>query len=263
MWGQNFFRSAASARRFAAQLDTSGSALTVEIGPGAGAVTKALAKAGRPLVAVEIDPHWAERLGTLMPPYVTVVNQDFLGWSPPEGPLHLIGNLPFGSGTDILRRCLELGPDRARQGVLLMQREYALKRVGHWGGTLFNAQWEPWFSFRGGLEFARREFTPVPRTDTMTLLVEPDSRPLVPWQSRAAYQEFVRLVFTTGHLTVGAAGQQILRDRSAAWLHRAEVTPGTRVKDLDARHWAALFLAYERLGPRRSPPGRGRRRPGR
>jgi 23S rRNA (adenine-N6)-dimethyltransferase len=164
----------------------------------------------------------------------------------------------------MLRSWLEFGPDRAPRSVLLVQREYALKRVRHWGGSLFNAQWEPWFSFRGGLEFPRQEFRPVPKTDTMTLLVESKSRPLVSWQSRTAYQEHVRAVFTTGHLTVGAAGQQLLRNRSANWLRRGAVTPDTRVKDLDAHDWAALFHAYEQTNQRGTPPARGRRRqPGR
>ncbi|WP_086803857.1 23S ribosomal RNA methyltransferase Erm [Streptomyces caniscabiei] len=253
-WGQNFFRTAAAACRFSAQLDRSGTLpnassndmMTVEIGAGSGRVTKALASSGTPLIAVEIDPGWARRLAAESLPDVTVVNEDFLKLRLPGQPVRLIGNLPFVSGTKMLRRCLEMGPARMRQGVFLLQREYVQKRTGAWGGNLFNAQWEPWYAFDKGLAFSRQDFTPVPRADTQTLLVAPRRRPPVPWRERTAYQRFVQQVFDTGQMTVGDAARKVLRRGHAQFVRGVGVSPADRVKDLTVPEWTALFRAYER-----------------
>ncbi|WP_063483337.1 23S ribosomal RNA methyltransferase Erm [Streptomyces ambofaciens] len=257
-WGQNFFRTAAAACRFSAQLDGSDTIppdspndlMTVEIGAGSGRVTKALASPGTPLLAVEIDPRWARRLAAESLPDVTVVNEDFLTLQLPGQPVRLIGNLPFVSGTRMLRRCLDMGPARMRQGVFLLQREYVGKRTGAWGGNLFNAQWEPWYSFDRGLAFSRRDFTPVPRADTQTLMVAPHRRPSVPWREKAAYQRFVQRVFDTGQMTVGDAARKVLRRGHAQFVRGAGVRPADRVKDLTVPEWTALFRAYGRTADR-------------
>ncbi|MFI1203251.1 23S ribosomal RNA methyltransferase Erm [Streptomyces sp. NPDC020883] len=249
--GQNFFRSAAAACRFSDQLDafcadlpgSLADVLTVEIGAGSGRVTKALASAGRSLLAVEIDAHWARRLTAESLPDVTVVNEDFLNLQLPRQPIRLIGNLPFVSGTKILRRCLELGPNRMCQAVFLLQREYVGKRTGAWGGNLFNAQWEPWYTFEGGLAFSRNEFSPVPRADTQTLVVMPRRRPSVPWRERTDYQRFTQQIFDTGQMTIGEAARKVLRRGHAQFVRSAGVRPADRVKDLTVRDWAALFRA--------------------
>ncbi|MCY9787291.1 23S ribosomal RNA methyltransferase Erm [Nocardiopsis sp. EMB25] len=258
-WGQNFFRSAAVARRFARQMDgvDDRAAALIEIGPGSGRVTRELVVPDRPLTAVEIDPHWVRHLRERALPNLTVVNRDFLDWRPPKGPMRFIGNLPFGTGTTMLRRCLELGPDRFLEGVFLLQEEYTRKRVGGYGGNLFNAQWAPWYGFRRGLRFPRHDFRPAPRTDTETLLVSPLPEPLVPWRQRVAYQRFVDGLFNTGQLTVGQAARAVGGRGNAAWLRAAGVPSGLRVKDVTPRQWADLFRAS---GP---PPVGERARGGR
>lgn len=253
-WGQNFFRSSAPARRFARQLDGRGpEAATVEIGPGSGRITQELTSPDRRLVAVEIDPDWAHRLREKNLPGLTVVNRDFFKWQFPRGPVRVIGNLPFGTGTTMLRRCLDLGPQRFLEGVFLLQEEYTRKRVGRYGGNLFNAQWAPWYEFRAGLRFARYDFQPAPRTDTATLLVSPRADPPVPWRRRADYQDFVSAVFETGHLTIGEAARKVRRGNPAAWLRAAGVPSGLRVKDLSPDQWTDLFLGLTAPPAERSP----------
>ncbi|MGH8885624.1 MAG: 23S ribosomal RNA methyltransferase Erm [Egibacteraceae bacterium] len=239
--GQNFFRSIDSARQFASQLAAPERATVVEVGAGSGMVARALAETGRPIVAVEIDKYWARRLQEERLPGVTVVVADFLRWPPPPGPVAVIGNLPFGSSTDILRRCLELSPQLLCRGVFLLQQQYVQKRIGGWGGNLFNAEWAPWYRFRAGLGFPRRQFRPVPNADTQTLLVEPQDPSLLAWAARGAYQDLARAVFTTGHLTVGAALQSIEAHAWGAWLWRSGLDRDRRVKDLSVEDWLELF----------------------
>ena len=256
VWGQNFFKSGTAVRRFTSQIDVVEGLPIVEVGPGSGMITKELARRGEPLTVVEIDGHWAELLAKELPAHVTMVNQDFLSWRPDAEHFRIVGNLPFGASTDILRTCLGYGPHRFVEGVFLLQLEFARKRAGAWGGNLFNEQWSPWFTFHLGLEFPRHCFRPVPKTDTATLFVDPRRDPLVPWRDRTAYQELVGAVFNTGQLTIGEAARRVNVRKPADWLRRAEVFPETRVKDLDAGDWAALFAAHQPARPHTGAGGR-------
>jgi 23S rRNA (adenine-N6)-dimethyltransferase len=241
--GQNFFRSVDDARRFASQLKGRDDALVVEVGAGSGMITRVLAEGGNPVVAVEMDPYWARRLDEARLSGVTVVQADFLRWTPPPGRVKIIGNVPFGAGTKILRHCLDLGPRRLDQAVLLLQEEVVLKRVGRYGGNLFNIQWAPWYELGAGVVFSRYGLRPVPDTDTATLLIEPRNSAVLPWGERHDFQDVARAVFSTGHLTLDAALRAVARGGSKRWLARGRLYGGRRVKDLTADEWVALYRA--------------------
>jgi len=104
----------------------------LEIGPGRGALTFALARRVGRLVAVEIDRELAPALAARVPGHVTVVEADFLRTSldalvPPGPPLRAAGNLPYNISTPILFRLLAMAGDGARitDATIMLQREVA------------------------------------------------------------------------------------------------------------------------------------------
>jgi 16S rRNA (adenine1518-N6/adenine1519-N6)-dimethyltransferase len=129
--GQNFLNDAQAVQRIANSLgDLSGRAV-VEIGPGAGAITGALAARASHVVAVELDHELAAHLRTEFPAErVTVVEQDVLNFdfaaaSAAAGQsLPVAGNLPYGITSQIL---LKLAANHATldRAVLMVQREVA------------------------------------------------------------------------------------------------------------------------------------------
>ena len=129
--GQNFLRDPQAIERIAASLgDLSGRTL-VEIGPGRGAITAALASRAGHLLAVEFDPYLAARLRTEFPAKrVTVVEQDVLQFDFAAASLAagqklaVVGNLPYGITSPIL---LKLAASHASldRAVLMVQREVA------------------------------------------------------------------------------------------------------------------------------------------
>ena len=134
--GQNFLYDAQAVQRIAASLGDLSGRTVVEIGPGAGAITGALAARAAHVLAVELDPGLAAHLRAQFPSgRVTVIQQDVLHFdfsaaSAAAGqPLLVFGNLPYGITSQILRKlaashaapnCPVL--DRA---VLMVQREVA------------------------------------------------------------------------------------------------------------------------------------------
>ena len=82
----------------------------LEIGPGGGALTLALAPRVSRLVAVEIDRDLADALEPRLPPHVTLVRGDFLKMdlaalcATLPRPVRVVGNLPYNISSPILFR---------------------------------------------------------------------------------------------------------------------------------------------------------------
>ncbi|UOQ57887.1 23S ribosomal RNA methyltransferase Erm [Leucobacter allii] len=213
----------------------------LELGAGDGALTGPLARLGRPLTAIELDEHRAARLRRAYP-RVEVAQGDALR-VPLTAPA-VVGNIPFHLTTPILRRLLSAGD--WRHAVLLTQWEVARKRCGVGGGTLLTAQTAPWFAFSLHGRVPAGGFRPRPGVDGGVMRVSRRSRPLVPARQRAAYERFVRAVFTGpgGRLEriVGRAARTGGRSAARA-LARAEVPPGALPRDLGPEQWAALWSA--------------------
>jgi predicted RNA methylase len=108
--GQNFLRPDV-ADHFVDGADIRAGDLVLEIGAGNGAIAVALARRGADVVALEADPVWAERLRQrvrgLRRGRVQVVAGDFFDAPLPATPFRVVGSLPFGRTTDMLRRLFD------------------------------------------------------------------------------------------------------------------------------------------------------------
>src|SRR5215469_8327218 len=82
--------------------------LVVDIGAGNGLISAALVRRGAQVLAIERDPSLADRLRAKFAtwPVVTVVEGDVLETPLPDGPFHVVANIPFGITTKILRHLL-------------------------------------------------------------------------------------------------------------------------------------------------------------
>ena len=129
--GQNFLNDTQAVERIVAALGDLRGHTVVEIGPGAGAITGALAARARHVLAVELDYELAAHLRQQFPPdRVTVIGQDVLTFdfaaaSAEAGErLPVAGNLPYGITSQIL---LKLAASHAAvdRAVLMVQREVA------------------------------------------------------------------------------------------------------------------------------------------
>jgi 16S rRNA (adenine1518-N6/adenine1519-N6)-dimethyltransferase len=109
----------------------------LEIGPGRGALTRALAPRVRRIVAVEIDRDLAAALPREVPEHVRVVQSDFLDvdfddlLAGEATPLRVIGNLPYNVSSPILFALLAAHDKgrRFRDATLMLQREVADRLV--------------------------------------------------------------------------------------------------------------------------------------
>ncbi len=129
--GQNYLVDVQAAQRIAAALGELAGRTVVEIGPGQGAITGALAARAGHVVAIELDRELAAGLrGRFDPERVTVVEQDVLRFDFAAAQreagerLRVAGNLPYYITSPIL---LKLAASHAALdlAVLMVQREVA------------------------------------------------------------------------------------------------------------------------------------------
>jgi 23S rRNA (adenine-N6)-dimethyltransferase len=193
--GQNFLREDL-ADRLVAGADFRAGDFALEIGPGLGPFTRALLRRGVDVLAVEADPLFADRLRARDPGgrsgSLRVVAADFRSLALPSRPFRVVGSLPFGQTTDILRRLLDEPSVPLLRADLVVQWEVARKRASAPSSTLLSATWAPWWDFRLGQRIPAREFRPVPRVDAGVLIVTRRQPALLPVSMAARYARFVR-----------------------------------------------------------------------
>ena len=136
--GQNFLVDTEASQRIAASIGDLSGRTVVEIGPGRGAITAALAARATHVLAVELDHELALHLRVQFPPErVTVVEQDVLDFDFEKAcaefstdstvkseRLLVVGNLPYGITSPILLK-LAASHTALDRAVLMVQREVA------------------------------------------------------------------------------------------------------------------------------------------
>jgi 23S rRNA (adenine-N6)-dimethyltransferase len=194
--GQNFLRPERADQLVESAGFTAGD-LVVEIGAGRGALTYALARRGVQVVSLEKDPYWAdslrrevERRGVDGP--VRVVHCDALDYRYPRRPYRVIGSLPFGATTAILRHLLDDPDSFLVRADLIVQWEVARKRALMPPSTLLSTTWAPWWSFEVVRRIPAAAFRPVPSIDAAVLRVTRRDPALLPLRMAGPYASFVR-----------------------------------------------------------------------
>jgi 23S rRNA (adenine-N6)-dimethyltransferase len=198
--GQHALASAGLAARLVADAGIQPGDIVVDIGAGAGALTRALAARGATVLAIELDGRLARRLteGHRHLPGVVVLEADALAVPLPRSPFRVVANPPFHRTSALLRRLLDdLGSGLVRAD-LVVQWQVARARAGEGPADLLAARWGPWWRFRRGRRIPAARFRPPPATDAAVLVVERRDPPLLAPAAQPAYLAFVEATFAGG-----------------------------------------------------------------
>ena len=247
--GQHFLSDRRILERIADALGATAADTVLEIGPGPGGLTEALAGRAGKLVAIEKDADLIPALRGRVPG-ATIVGADALeaDWHAIAGPDFLVaGNIPYNITSPLIDKAL--APPRPRRIVFLVQKEVADRVGAAPGGGAYGA-------LSVGVQavaIAERLFTvpagafhPRPKVDSAVLRLTPLLEPLV---NDAEVGPFRRLV-------VGLFGfrrKQIVRglreltgwdvERVASALGRAGIESRVRPETVAPGRLAALLRA--------------------
>jgi 16S rRNA (adenine1518-N6/adenine1519-N6)-dimethyltransferase len=218
----------------------------VEIGPGTGALSDALAAAAAHLYLIEIDAPMAKRLAEryASTPNVDVVTADalvvdFHRLLSERAPAVAVGNLPYSVASQILLRLIEARGAFERL-VLMLQREVAERLVAR-PGTREYGTLTLWTALYGEAKIALRvlpgAFVPRPKVESAVVTVRLASEPRVHLEDEGRFREIVRRSFGQRRKTLRAA---LSGFTSAAQIERAGIEPGRRGETLSLAEFATL-----------------------
>lgn len=237
--GQHFLRSRALVSALVADADVRPGDLVVDVGAGQGILTAELLERGAEVLAVEADPALAALLRRRFGPRVQLLEADARRLRWPRRPFHVVANLPFGGGTEILRGLLDDPCVPLRRGEIVLQWEVAAKRAAVWPATLQGVVWGALYELELARRLPRNAFAPPPSVDAGVLRVVRRREPLVPPEEWAAYRAFVRRAFEARAPVRRVASPRLVK-RLALELG---FSPDALPRDLDSRQWALLFRA--------------------
>jgi len=243
--GQNFLVAEHVVEKIVALAAPDGRAV-VEIGPGTGALSDALAARAAKLCLVEIDPRMAERLRDRYAgsANVEVVNADaldvdFARLLGDRDRAIAVGNLPYSVGSQILLRLLEARAVFERL-VLMLQREVA-ERVIARPGTRAYGTLSLWTALYGepviALRVAPGAFVPRPKVDSAVVSIRLATEPRVHLVNEARFRDVVRRSFAQRRKTLRAALSSVT---SSAEIERAGIDPRRRGETLSLAEFATL-----------------------
>jgi len=250
-FGQHFLSHRAILDRIAAALAPGPGDLVLEIGPGPGALTEALASRGARVVAIEKDrdlvPVVQERVpgARIVPGDALALDWREVAGALPGEMLLVAGNIPYNITTPLLDHALT--PPRPTRIVFLVQKEVADRLAAPPGNKTYGAlsvgvqavaRIEKLFSVPAGA------FFPPPKVDSAVVRLLPLEAPLVADALIPAFRKLVVGLF-------GFRRKQLLRglreltgwpaDRVSSALQVAELSPTARPEMVAPEEFARLL----------------------
>lgn len=227
----------------------------LEIGPGPGVLTAALAARVRSVTAVEVDPRMVALLAETLSDHknVRIIQADALKVDllalAPRPITRIVANLPYQITTPLLERFLA-NDRRPALVVVLVQQEVA-RRMAATGSSARERGYLSVFtqSFAEPRIVRRvpaRAFRPAPRVDSAVVALRTRARPAF---APLAQEPFLRLVsdaFRHRRKQLRSAlGHEagLDRDRATAVLAAAGIAPDRRPETLSLDEWVALAHA--------------------
>ena len=239
--------------------------IVLEIGPGRGIITDALARRCGHVLAVEKDHRQVDHLQRRFrnQPHVTVFRSDFLEFPLPATRYKVFASIPYNITTAIVAK-LTSGISPPDDAFLVVQKEAAAKFTGSPVGTLVALELKPWFDRAIRRELQRTDFRPVPAVDSVLLRIQRRDKPLVSDELREGYLDLMTALFTAWKPSIfGAlrtiAPREIVQALHAEFGPELSRAPGQlpfelwlglfeRIVELDDdRVWAAVHGSSQRL----------------
>lgn len=178
--GQNFLKSETVIRRVVETVAPQAGENIIEIGPGRGALTLALAESGAVITGVEFDRDLSGYLNKLAGRYdnIEIINADFLEFQPDPERLpsfKLVGNLPYNITSPVIDWCMRFHP-RITGAVFMVQKELALRlsaepRSKNWSPLSVFTQ--ALFDVEFGFDVPPESFRPRPKVTSSVVRLTP------------------------------------------------------------------------------------------
>jgi 16S rRNA (adenine1518-N6/adenine1519-N6)-dimethyltransferase len=245
-FGQHFLTDPSILRRIVQLAQIQPEDTTVEIGPGAGSLTRVLAGAAKRVIAIEIDKDLIPQLRSSMPANVEIIEGDALTVAFPRELFHIVGNLPYNVATPLFKRFIE---DRRTilDVTVTIQKEVAERLrakpgTGEYGPLSILIQY--YANVKYGFTVSPGAFKPPPKVDSAVVRMEwkpgvPDAKPFTDFVHQAFGSRRKKLVNNLLSMFGSLEREEVLRR-----MHDAGVSGDARPEELSV---AEFLRVYNRL----------------
>lgn len=258
-YGQNFIGDPALLERIATVCDWQPGDRALEIGPGAGTLTRAIAREAEEVLAIEIDRRLAPLLEETLADCANVhlvftdalkadldaLMRDTLGW---DGRYKLIANLPYYITTPLIMHVLE-DSEKVSELVIMVQKEVgerlcAAPRSKAYGAVTVMVQYAA--TVARAFDVGRHAFVPAPEVDSTILHLIPYEKRPIQAQSDAALRRVVKAAFSQRRKTLRNSLSSLGCDKALIKqaLEAASIEDSRRAETLSVAEFVALADAF-------------------
>lgn len=232
--------------------------LVVEIGAGPGILTKALARAGADVLAVEFDRNFCRLLGEEFHNWrnVHVLGDDALRLDfkslQREGVTYkkMVANIPYQITNPLVRKILEPG-SVIEVAVLLIQREVAERLMAKPGSSdrgILTIMVELYGSIEKVVDVPAQSFWPAPKVESMVIKICRNSSGSQVVDNEPAFFWFVKQCFSGKRKVLTnsmAGGLHLAKNDALAIVEAAAIDPLSRAEDLSLAQWLKLYEIFK------------------
>lgn len=258
-YGQNFIGDPALLERIATVCDWQPGDRALEIGPGAGTLTRAIAREAEEVLAVEIDrrltPLLEETLADCANVHLVFTDalkadldalmRDTLGW---DGRYKLIANLPYYITTPLIMHVLE-DSEKVNELVIMVQKEVGERLCAAPGSKAYGAvtvmvQYAA--TVARAFDVGRHAFVPAPEVDSTILHLIPYEKRPIQAQSDAVLRRVVKAAFSQRRKTLRNSLSSLGCDKALIKqaLEAASIEDSRRAETLSVAEFVALADAF-------------------
>lgn len=255
--GQNFLVDEEIVKRIVQAAEISPSDTVLEVGPGIGTLTQALAITGAEVIAVELDRRLLPVLAKTLSAYdnVQIINEDILKLdirkAVPKENFKVVANLPYYITTPIIFNLLEQKLPMERM-VAMVQKEVAERMVAKPGGKDYGAlsvaiqyYTEPEIAFI----VPPTSFIPPPFVESAVIACKRRLVPPVEIDDERLFFRVVKAAFSVRRKMLSNAlkNMGINGEQAALWLEAAGIDGKRRGETLSLEEFAALTNTFEKF----------------
>lgn len=258
-YGQNFIGDPALLERIATVCDWQPGDRALEIGPGAGTLTRAIAREAEEVLAVEIDRRLAPLLEETLADCANVhlvftdalkadldaLMRDTVGW---DGRYKLIANLPYYITTPLIMHVLE-DSEKVSELVIMVQKEVGERLCAAPGSKAYGAvtvmvQYAA--TVARAFDVGRHAFVPAPEVDSTILHLIPYEKRPIQAQSDAVLRRVVKAAFSQRRKTLRNSLSSLGCDKALIKqaLEAASIEDSRRAETLSVAEFVALADAF-------------------
>lgn len=257
--GQNFITDESLFEQLVSLSGVGSEDAVLEIGAGAGGMTKVLSAACRRVLSIEVD-------GTLLPilrvalekcKNVELVHGDVMRLNLPEltqklGPFHVVANIPYYLTTDLMN--LLLTSNMPIQSINVMVQAEAAERIvarpgdKNYGMLAVRSAYA--YQPEIALDVPACFFTPPPKVDSAFVTMRRREEPKVSVTDEALFFKIAASAFAMRRKTMVnnlIASFRIQRDTAAEWLSICGIAQTARGETLSLQNFADLCNAWPQI----------------